>query len=153
MVSMSHASVNMLHNSNNFQSNSRNKMEHLSNHSSGRLASESIRDGRVLVLYTGGTIGMMRDENGVFVPKTNVFMKKLRDYPHMHDREYADERYGPMGPLVLPMKGIDRVRVVYNILEYSPLCDSSNMTMDDWIRIAKDIKVIIVFTCARYKRY
>lgn len=32
-------------------------------------------------------------------------------------------------------------RVIYNVIEYSPLCDSSDMTMDDWIRIAKDIKV------------
>ncbi|XP_003705214.2 L-asparaginase 1 isoform X1 [Megachile rotundata] len=137
---MSHASVNTLHNGNNFQRNSRSDMEHLRNHSSGRLASESIRDGRVLVLYTGGTIGMIRNENGVFVPKANAFVKKLRKYPQMHDREYADERFGSMGPLVLPMNDTDMVRVVYNVLEYSPLCDSSNMTMDDWIRIANDIK-------------
>ena len=39
-------------------------MDHLRNHSSGRLASESVGDGRILVLYTGGTIGMVRNENG-----------------------------------------------------------------------------------------
>ena len=31
-------------------------------------------------------------------------------------------------------------RVIYAIYEYDPLLDSSNMTMDDWIVIAKDIK-------------
>ena len=31
-------------------------------------------------------------------------------------------------------------RVVYTIYEYDPLLDSSNMTMDDWIFIAKDIE-------------
>ena len=31
-------------------------------------------------------------------------------------------------------------RVIYSIYEYDPLLDSSNMTMDDWIQIAKDIK-------------
>lgn len=31
-------------------------------------------------------------------------------------------------------------RVTYTIYEYDPLLDSTNMTMDDWIRIAEDIK-------------
>jgi lysophospholipase len=31
-------------------------------------------------------------------------------------------------------------RVTYTIYEYDPLLDSTNMTMDDWIRIAQDIK-------------
>ena len=30
--------------------------------------------------------------------------------------------------------------MIYAIYEYDPLLDSSNMTMDDWIVIAKDIK-------------
>ena len=36
------------------------------------------------------------------VPKANAFVKKLRNYPHMYDREYAEARFGLMGPLVLP---------------------------------------------------
>lgn len=44
------------------------------------------------------------------------------------------------------MTATDSRRVIYNVLEYSPLCDSSNMTMDDWIHIANDIKV-------KYKLY
>lgn len=36
-------------------------------------------------------------------------------------------------------------RIVYNILEYNPLLDSSNMTTDDWGRIGKDIEV---FCCS-----
>jgi len=39
------------------------------------------------------------------------------------------------------MTATDNRRVIYNVLEYSNLCDSSNMTMDEWIRIANDIKV------------
>ena len=35
----------------------------------------------------------------------------------------------------------EHYRVAYTIFEYDPLLDSSNMTMDDWIRIARDIKV------------
>ncbi|GAB1862729.1 asparaginase [Camponotus japonicus] len=97
-------------------------------------------EGRVLVLYTGGTIGMVRNEQGVLVPMANAFIKNLRKYPQLHDREYAEKTFGAMGPLVLPMTATDNRRVIYNVLEYSNLCDSSNMTMDEWIRIANDIK-------------
>ncbi|EFN66941.1 L-asparaginase [Camponotus floridanus] len=97
-------------------------------------------EGRVLVLYTGGTIGMVRNEEGVLVPIANAFIKNLRRYPQLHDREYAEKTFGAMGPLVLPMTATDNRRVIYNVLEYSNLCDSSNMTMDEWIRIANDIK-------------
>ncbi|XP_029174109.1 L-asparaginase isoform X2 [Nylanderia fulva] len=97
-------------------------------------------EGRVLVLYTGGTIGMMRNEQGVLVPIANAFVKNLRKYPQLYDREYAEKKFGAMGPLVLPVTATDNRRVVYNVLEYTNLCDSSNMTMDEWIRIANDIK-------------
>ncbi|XP_020277894.1 uncharacterized protein LOC109851830 isoform X2 [Pseudomyrmex gracilis] len=69
-----------------------------------------------------------------------MFVKNLRKYPQLHDREYADKRFGAMGPLVLPVTATDSRRVIYNVLEYSNLCDSSNITMDEWIRIANDIK-------------
>ena len=139
-IRMSQVPVNVPRNNNHVSNNKESEMEHLRNHS---LATKSVRDvleSHVLVLYTGGTIGMIRNENGVLVPKSNAFVKKLRNYPHMHDKEYADERFGSMGSLVLPMTSTDSQRVVYDVLEYSPLCDSSNMTMDDWIRIANDIK-------------
>lgn len=47
-----------------------------------------------------------------------------------------------MKPYALPpIKGM-RNRVVYWLVEYEPLLDSSDMTFDDWIRIARDIKVV-----------
>lgn len=61
----------------------------------------------------------------------------------MHDEEYAKQRYGlsaTMGPLVLPYVQGELRRVVYTISEYDPILDSSNMTMEDWVRIAEDIK-------------
>lgn len=39
------------------------------------------------------------------------------------------------------MNATDNHRIIYKILEYDDLCDSSNMTMDDWLHIAKDIEV------------
>lgn len=66
-IKMSQVPVNVLDNNNHVSNNKGSEMEHLRNHSSGRLATESVRDGRVLVLYTGGTIGMIRNENGGIV--------------------------------------------------------------------------------------
>ncbi|XP_034938412.1 L-asparaginase 1-like [Chelonus insularis] len=97
-------------------------------------------EGRVLVIYTGGTIGMMRNEQGALAPIPNKFVKTLKTYPHMHDRNYAEKRFGLLDSLVLPMRKTDGRRIIYNVLEYSPLLDSSNMTMDDWIKIASDIR-------------
>lgn len=36
----------------------------------------------------------------------------------------------------------EKTRVVYTVYEYDPLLDSSNMTIDDWILIAQNIKVL-----------
>lgn len=36
----------------------------------------------------------------------------------------------------------DKRRIIYTVLEYNPLLDSSNMTTDDWGKIGKDIEVL-----------
>uniref|UniRef100_A0A8C4E4B9 asparaginase n=1 Tax=Dicentrarchus labrax TaxID=13489 RepID=A0A8C4E4B9_DICLA len=40
----------------------------------------------------------------------------------------------------ISMLSKDNKRIIYTILEYKPLLDSSNMTTDDWGRIGKDIE-------------
>ena len=37
----------------------------------------------------------------------------------------------------------EKNKVIYWVYEYNPLLDSSDMTMDDWVRIAEDIQVKI----------
>lgn len=102
------------------------------------------QESRVLVLYTGGTIGMMRNDRGRLVPIPHEMEANIRRYPHMHDDGYAEKRYtnSVTQPLVLPECQGERRRVVYWVYEYDPLLDSSNMTMDDWIRVAKDIREV-----------
>ncbi|XP_068216097.1 L-asparaginase-like isoform X1 [Palaemon carinicauda] len=98
-------------------------------------------ESRVLVLYTGGTIGMVRNERGRLAPIPRELETNIRRYPHMHDEIYAQRRFNSHSnpPLVLP-DCKEKRRVIYWVYEYDPLLDSSNMTMDDWIRVAKDIK-------------
>ncbi|XP_047013639.1 60 kDa lysophospholipase isoform X12 [Ictalurus punctatus] len=113
-------------------------------------------EARVLVINTGGTIGMMY-HNDVLCPEPNALVKALRKLPILHDEQYAQqtrlyEYYDPPeNTLVLPMptRHADELslrlskqnkRIVYTVIEYSPLLDSCNMTTDDWANIGKDIE-------------
>ncbi|KAG9336554.1 hypothetical protein JZ751_002901 [Albula glossodonta] len=64
-------------------------------------------EARVLVINTGGTIGMMY-HNNVLCPEPNAFVKALRKLPILHDELYAQQTrlydyYGPQeNTLVLP---------------------------------------------------
>lgn len=95
----------------------------------------------VLVIYTGGTIGMVKDEKGFLKPASGILHERLREFPQLHDEEYIRSQFGDCenSPLALPSTGDPR-RVVYTISEYSPLIDSSNVTVNDWTKIASDIK-------------
>ncbi|KAK7153418.1 hypothetical protein R3I93_011354 [Phoxinus phoxinus] len=101
----------------------------------------------VLVIYTGGTIGMIEDDKGGLIPAPPGYLiKYLRSLPILHDEQYAQntnvyDRYKPSENVcVLPLSKEKKKRVVYRILEYKPLLDSSNMTPTDWEKIAKDIE-------------
>ncbi|XP_056623525.1 60 kDa lysophospholipase isoform X5 [Triplophysa dalaica] len=101
-------------------------------------------EARVLVINTGGTIGMTY-HNNVLSPEPSALVKTLRKLPNLHDEQYAqqtrlyDYYEPPENTLVLPWSKQNK-RIVYTVLEYSPLLDSCNMTTDDWATIGKDIE-------------
>lgn len=51
-------------------------------------------ESKVLVLYTGGTIGMVRNTEGVLAPAPNALERKIRSTCTMHDEEYSCQRFG-----------------------------------------------------------
>ncbi|XP_061173483.1 L-asparaginase-like isoform X2 [Saccostrea echinata] len=102
-------------------------------------SSEPEPTSRVLVIYTGGTIGMKTNDSGVYEPKEDFLVNKLRTLPMFHDNAYADENLGEDEGDFLIMPHQRGRRVMYRILEYKPLLDSSNMMMTDWGKIASDI--------------
>uniref|UniRef100_A0A8C2BA87 asparaginase n=1 Tax=Cyprinus carpio TaxID=7962 RepID=A0A8C2BA87_CYPCA len=101
-------------------------------------------EARVLVINTGGTIGMTY-HNNVLSPEPYALVETLRKLPILHDEQYAQqtrlyEYYKPPeNTLVLSLSKQNK-RIVYTVLEYSPLLDSCNMTTDDWATIGKDIE-------------
>ena len=86
-------------------------------------------DRRVLVLYTGGTMGMVAGPRG-WQPAKGELQRQLRQRSRFH--------HGGDGPLTLPPDG-DRPGVCYDVLEYEPLLDSSNLAARDWVRLAEDV--------------
>ncbi|XP_063716943.1 L-asparaginase-like isoform X4 [Symsagittifera roscoffensis] len=124
------------------------------------LQSPSFRDPvhhRVLVIYTGGTIGMCEERRGMgLVPKPNFLGKTISELPMIHDKNFAALRSLVSPPLltaqvtgsasmgngtlfVMPESQLG-TRVEFEILEYQPLLDSSNMTQDNWCQMARDIR-------------
>ncbi|XP_033733849.1 L-asparaginase-like [Pecten maximus] len=99
---------------------------------------EQEQEANVLVIYTGGTIGMLRNQSGVYEPKSNYMIPELKKFPMFHDKSQSETNGSNL--LVTPLMRNGK-RVVYRIKEYSPLLDSSNMSMDDWSKIANDISL------------
>lgn len=72
---------------------------------------------RVFIVYTGGTIGMKKTDNG-YAPAKGYFEKMINKIPDFHS---------PNMP-------------AFVVEEYDPPLDSSDMQPEDWVRIAKSIE-------------
>jgi len=71
---------------------------------------------KVYIAYTGGTIGMKSTGDG-FLPAPGYLEELMLGVPELKNDIMPD----------------------YQIHEYQPLLDSSNMTPEDWLKIARDI--------------
>lgn len=72
---------------------------------------------RIYVAYTGGTIGMQKSEHG-YVPVPGFLSDTVRQMPEFYREEMPQ----------------------FDIHEYHPVIDSSDMTPLHWLTIAKDIE-------------
>ena len=75
-----------------------------------------MRNKSVYIVYTGGTIGMRKSERG-YVPSSGYLQEMMDAMPEFKSPDMPD----------------------YEVHEYEPLLDSSNMTPQDWVKIAEDI--------------
>ena len=116
---------------------------------------------KVLIIYTGGTLGMRNLANHGYVPVPNHLHNHLSSMIQFHDPLNTYEAidsplFGPQTDeelrLLCKIKSKDCYlpalktppslfgkHILYSILEYDPLLDSSNLSMDNWQTIAKDI--------------
>jgi lysophospholipase len=84
----------------------------------------------VLVLYTGGTIGMVDGPRG-YRPESGYLHSRLLAMPQFHDSRHRTLTLPPLQ---------DGRAVTYDVLEYEHLVDSACMRRTDWVRLARDIE-------------
>lgn len=72
---------------------------------------------RICILYTGGTIGMVPTEKG-YAPKKGYFEDQLRSIDDLQDPSMPD----------------------WDMIEFDPLLDSSNIAVDQWNQIGRAIR-------------
>ncbi|XP_066247885.1 L-asparaginase-like [Euwallacea similis] len=94
---------------------------------------------KVLVLYTGGTVGMKRNHQGVLVPAPDVLSGKIKTCQELHDPDLARIYSLRNHELITRVPSCTKA-IAYQIREYHPLLDSSNMTPKEWVIIAKNIE-------------
>lgn len=71
---------------------------------------------KILIIYTGGTIGMTKTENG-YAPNMNKFLKMVNNIEELKD---------PKMPF-------------WNIEAISPILDSSNISLNEWNKIGEKV--------------
>src|SRR5262245_31362058 len=85
---------------------------------------------RVLVLYTGGTIGMTKGPRG-YEPVGGYFEDLVATFPTLHDA--TQPRF-----TTLPSRSGQRLS--YRIDSFDPPLDSADLSLADWARFAEDIR-------------
>jgi 60kDa lysophospholipase len=109
---------------------------------SGLKARVGYGESKILIIYTGGTIGMVQSSKG-YIPATNQFAEALKKNPAFHDsNEHEIRLKGPNyseSNFITP-KSFYNKRIVYELLELAPLIDSSSMRIKNWIEIAEVIE-------------
>ncbi len=99
----------------------------------------------VLCIYTGGTIGMRKTADG-YAPMPGYLTQYVRLLPMFHDKtaehliiNSARKHYPCMSPPFITSVTEYGERIIFRILEYNPLLDSSNVTHKEWKKVANDI--------------
>jgi L-asparaginase len=72
---------------------------------------------KVCLIHTGGTIGMARTPLG-YAPKSGFLETMLAGIPELSSEEMP----------------------AYDLVEYDPLLDSSNISVREWVKLARDIE-------------
>ncbi|XP_068895313.1 L-asparaginase 1-like isoform X2 [Tenebrio molitor] len=93
---------------------------------------------KVVVFYTGGTIGMEKNSAGVIAPSPNKLLEKLRTNTQTHHKDAVNEYKIPTASDQLVLLFENSI-ILYKIMEYTPLLDSSNVAQKEWIQMAEDI--------------
>lgn len=91
----------------------------------------------LLVLHTGGTIGMRPGPRG-FAPSRGALLETIARTPQLHDPAVGIGEHGGRPSFTTPPFATG-ARVRYEVLEYDPLLDSANLDLSHWACFARDL--------------
>lgn len=109
------------------------------------------REKKVLILYTGGTIGMKKSEEGLR-PQKQFLFKYMYSHPNFCDKVYTKavlnegNKINEHSFLSTPPSIYNDKRIYYRLLELEEAIDSSNMNLSHWLAIGQII-------CDNYNEY
>jgi len=93
---------------------------------------------RVLMLYTGGAIGMTRSSLENVVNLKDHLKKLLKNNPHLCDQNYTFFN-AEDGFLITPHTMFGK-RIWYKVQEFEEIKDSCDSDVDEWIKIAEAVE-------------
>lgn len=97
----------------------------------------------MLVISTGGTFCMVKTAKGYMAQ--GGLADRLKKFHTFYDEEYSKQLGLPPESLITPETPYHK-RILFTMLEFEELIDSSNIQLSDWVKIAKTIE-------ANYKKY
>ena len=97
-------------------------------------------DPHILILYVGGTLGMVKDPDRGYIPKRDYLKGFMFNHPSFCDKEYT-EKYAKdeFKDFFFTPLSVFNKRIRYQLKEFDPLLDSTDMTQKDWISISNVI--------------
>jgi lysophospholipase len=101
----------------------------------GRTLAKEFAD--VLLIVTGGTLCMVQTANG-YAPMKGL-ANRLKQSHEFYDKQFADSINLPSEWLVTPVTPLQQ-RIRFRVLEFDTLIDSSNIRIEDQIKIADTIR-------------
>ncbi|KAL9652565.1 hypothetical protein ABK040_000133 [Willaertia magna] len=109
---------------------------------------------KILMIYTGGTIGMKKSNEG-YVPAKGYLKKKLSQLSQFNDEKHRKIYLKSVGIITnedtpqteqvkleqwfATPRSDEGTVALYQLLEFDPILDSSNMGYKDWVKIAECI--------------
>jgi lysophospholipase len=95
------------------------------------------KERKVLIIYTGGTIGMQTSERGYALQK-NHFHRLMKSNRYFCDSDYT--YFNAKEDFLITPASIYQKRIQYRIHEFEEIIDSSNMTHQYWVSIASFVE-------------
>ncbi|XP_072165881.1 L-asparaginase-like [Diadema setosum] len=90
---------------------------------------------KILVIYTGGTVGVKK-VNNVYIPVKDYLPDFIRNTPTVYGRQTASIQ----SLSTFDLTNREGSHILYSILEWDTIKDSSNINAEDWKHMAKDIR-------------